>query len=73
MLEAAIIDLSPLATNARKNVEAAISDFRKNVDGLRVEAAVVDVRLADVEFDSKTLRLIAEADGTVRVVVTALP
>jgi hypothetical protein len=73
MLEDAVIDLSPLTTNARKNVETAISDFRKNVDGVRVDAAVVNVRLADIEFDSKSLRLITEADGTVRVVVTALP
>jgi len=33
----------------------------------------VDVRLVAVEFDAKTLRVIAEADGTVRVAVTKLP
>jgi hypothetical protein len=31
------------------------------------------LRLSDIEFDAKTLRVIAEADGTVRVAVTALP
>jgi len=58
--------------NARKSIEAAIADFRKSADGVRVDAAIVDLRLADVEFDAKTLRVIAEADGTVRVAVTKL-
>jgi hypothetical protein len=69
----AVIDLAALAANARSNIEAAIAEFRKSVDGVRVDAAVVDLRLADIAFDSKTLRVIAEADGTVRVTVTKLP
>ena len=39
---------------------------------MRVDAEVSDLRLGGVEFDSKTLRVIAEADGTVRVTVTKL-
>ncbi len=39
---------------------------------MTVDAAVVDLRLADIGFDSKTLRVITEADGTVRVAVTKL-
>jgi hypothetical protein len=31
------------------------------------------VRLVGLEFDAKTLRVIAEADGTVGVAVNALP
>ena len=31
------------------------------------------MRLVAVEFDAKTLRVIAEAEGTVRVAVTKLP
>jgi hypothetical protein len=68
----ATIDLRPIADNARKNIEAAIAEFRKNADGVTVDAAVVDLRLADIGFDSKTLRVITEADGTVRVTVTKL-
>jgi hypothetical protein len=68
----ATIDLVPLAANARKNIEAAIAEFRKSADGVTVDAAVVDLRLADIGFDSKTLRVVAEADGTVRVAVTKL-
>jgi Domain of unknown function (DUF4403) len=69
----AVVDLVPLAANARKSIETAIADFRQNTPGVRVEAAVLDLRLSDIQFDSKTLRVIAEADGTVRITVTALP
>jgi Tfp pilus assembly major pilin PilA len=69
----AVVDLVPLAANARKSIEAAIADFRKNTAGVRVDAAVIDLRLSDIEFDAKTLRVIAEADGTVRVAITTLP
>ena len=73
LAENAVVDLVPLAANARKSIEAAIADFRKSADGVRVDAAVTDLRLVGIEFDAKTLRVIAEADGTVRVAVTKLP
>jgi hypothetical protein len=68
----AVVDLAPFAANARKSIEAAVADFRKNADGVRVDAAATDLRLVGIEFDAKTLRVIAEADGTVRVTVTKL-
>jgi hypothetical protein len=68
-----VIDLLPLAANARRNIEAAIDDFRKGADGVRVDASINSVRLTGIEFDAKTLRVIAEADGTVAVAVNALP
>jgi hypothetical protein len=73
LAEQAVVDLVPLAANARKSIEAAIADFRKGGDGVRVDAAVTSLRLVGIEFDAKTLRVIAEADGTVRVAVSALP
>ena len=72
LAENAVLDLVPLAANARQSIERAIADFRKNADGVNVEAAVTDLRLAGVEFDARTLRVIAEAEGTVRVTVTKL-
>jgi hypothetical protein len=72
LAENAVVDLVPLATNARKNIDAAISDFRKSADGVRVDPAVTDLRLVGIEFDAKTLRIVAEIDGTVRVAVTKL-
>jgi len=68
----AVIDLAPLAANARKNIEAAVADFRNGADGVNVDAAVVDLRLAEIEFDAKILRVIAEADGTVAVTMMKL-
>jgi Domain of unknown function (DUF4403) len=73
LAENAVLDLAPLAANARKSIETAIADFRQNTPGVRVEAAVLELRLSEIEFDAKTLRVIAEADGTVRVAITRLP
>lgn len=73
LAENATVDLLPLTANARKSIEAALADFRKSADGVRVDAAVTNLRLVGIEFDNKTIRVIAEADGTVRVAVTALP
>jgi hypothetical protein len=69
----AVVDLVPLAGNARKSIEAAIAEFRETNDGVRVDAAITDLRLVDIAFDSKTLRVIAEANGTANVAISALP
>ena len=71
--EQAAIDLKPMASTARKNIEAAIADFQKQADGLKVEASVTGIRLAAIEFDAKTLRVIAEVEGAARAAVTKLP
>jgi hypothetical protein len=73
LAEKATIDLKPFASNAQKKIAAVISDFQKNEDGVRVAAEITSLRLADIAFDSKTLRVIAEAAGTINVYVTALP
>jgi hypothetical protein len=73
LLEKATIDLKPFATNAQKKIAAAIADFQKNEDGIRVEAQIDSLQLADIAFDSKTLRVIAQAEGSINVYVTALP
>ena len=73
LAESATVDLAPLTSNARKSIEAALADFRKSVDGVRVDAAVTDLRLVGIAFDAKTLRVIAEADGTAQVAIAKLP
>ena len=73
LADKATVDLKPFLTNAQKKVAAAISDLRKNEDGVRVVAEITSLSLADIAFDSKTLRVIAEAAGTINVAVTALP
>jgi Domain of unknown function (DUF4403) len=73
LTEKATIDLKPFASNAQKKIATAISDFQKNEDGVRVAAEISSLRLADIAFDSRTLRVIAQAEGTINVYVTALP
>ena len=73
LADKATIDLKPFATNAQKKIAAAIADFQKNEDGVRVAADITSLRLADIAFDSKTLRVIAEASGAINVYITALP
>ncbi len=63
--ESAVVDLRPLVQNARQSIETAIADFRQAGDGVQVDAAVTALRLVGIAFDAKTLRVIAEADGTV--------
>jgi hypothetical protein len=72
LAEKAVIDLKPFAANAQKKIADAIADFQKNEDGVRVAAEITSLRLADIAFDSKTLRVTAEADGAINVFVTAL-
>ena len=72
LAEKATIDLKPFATNAQARIAAAIADFQKNEDGVRVAAKINSLRLADIAFDSKTLRVIAEAYGEINVDVSTL-
>jgi hypothetical protein len=73
LAENGVIDLKPFIANARKSIETAIADFRGGAEGVRVDATVNDLRLAEIAFDAQTLRLIAEAEGTAQVAVTSLP
>ena len=69
----ATIDLKNFAANAQQKIASIVSDFRKNDQGIRVEASVATVRLGGIAFDSDTLRVIAEAEGTINVSVTSIP
>jgi len=73
LADKATIDLKPFASNAQNKIAAVISDFQKNEDGVRVAAEITSLHLADIAFDSKTLRVIAEAAGAINVYVTSLP
>ena len=71
--EKAMVDLKPVAANAEKKIAEALADLQKNEDGVRMEAKINDLRLADIAFDSRTLRVIADAEGVINVQVTKLP
>jgi len=73
LTDRAVIDLKPFASNAQRKIATILADFQKNEDGLRVDADINRLRLGDIAFDSKTLRVIAEANGVINVTVTKLP
>ncbi len=72
LADKAVVDLKPFAASARKSIETAIAEFQKQADGVKAETSVTGIRLAGIEFDAKTLRVIAEVEGTARVLVTRL-
>jgi hypothetical protein len=74
LVDNAVVDLKPFAADAKKKVAEALAEFEKSgADGVKVEAAVNDLRLTGIDFDAKTLRVIAEADGTAKASVSKLP
>jgi hypothetical protein len=68
----AVVDLVPVAQNARRNIDVEVAEFRKASDEIQVDAAIKELRLVDLAFDTNTLRVTAEADGTVRATVMKL-
>jgi hypothetical protein len=69
----AVIDLKPFAASARQNIGAALAEFRQAEPGVRVDAAITGLRLVEIAYDAKTLRIVAEAQGAAQATVTALP
>ncbi len=73
LAEKATVDLKPFLANAQTRIATAIADLQKNENGVRVAAEITSLNLADIAFDSRTLRVIADAAGTINVTITALP
>jgi hypothetical protein len=72
LAQKATLDLKPIAANAREKIAAMIADYQKSEDGLKVDARIDSLTLADIAFDSRTLRVTAEAGGTLNVYVSKL-
>ena len=73
LAEKAVVDLKPFAGNAQRKIADAIADLQRSEDGVRVSAEITSLRLAEIAFDSKTLRVIAESEGSIKVSISALP
>jgi hypothetical protein len=73
LTEKAVFDLKPYAAGARDSIAAAVDAFTRQEPGVRVDAAISDLRLTGIEFDATILRLVAEVNGTVAANVTTLP
>lgn len=69
----AVIDLKPVIADAKAKIAASLADFRKDQNGVRVDAVIDDLRLTGIAFDAEKLRIIAEANGTAKVAVSKLP
>jgi hypothetical protein len=72
LAEKAAIDLKPFAADAKKQIAAAVANFSRQQPGVRIDAAITDIRLADIRFDATTLRVIAEVNGAAKVAVSSL-
>ena len=73
LLEKSVIDLKPFADNVRAKIATAMSEFQRNDSGVRIATDVSSLTLTEIAFDTKVLRVIASAEGTMNVSVSALP
>jgi hypothetical protein len=71
LAEKAAIDLKPYAADAKRQIAAAVANFSRQQPGVRIDAAITDIRLADIRFDATTLRVIAEVNGAAKVAVSS--
>lgn len=72
LAERAVIDLKPFAADAKKRIAAAVDSFASQGNGLSAAVAINDLRLTGIAYDDKTLRIIADAKGSVNVTVSSL-
>jgi hypothetical protein len=68
----AAVDLKPLMARAKKEIAAAVANFSRQERGVRVDAAINDIRLVSVAFDANTLRVTAEIDGSVDATISSM-
>ena len=72
LADKAVIDLKPFAEDAKKRIAAAVGGFAAQANGVTANVAVNDLRLSGIAYDSKTLRIIADASGAVNVAISSL-
>jgi hypothetical protein len=72
LAEKMVIDLKPFAADAKKRIASAVTNFTSQAGGLTADVNITALRLTDIAYDAKALRVIADADGTVNVMVSSL-
>jgi hypothetical protein len=72
LAEQAVIDLKPFAADAKTRIGAAVGALAAQSPGLSASVTIDDLRLAGIAYDDKTLRVIANANGTVNVAISSL-
>jgi hypothetical protein len=68
----AVIDLQPFSVDAKDKIANAIADFSSPDTGIKLDNTVDDVRAVDIGFDTQTVRIVAEARGTINILVSSL-
>lgn len=69
----AVIDLKPFSVGAKDKIANAVADFSNPDTGIKLDSTVDDVRAVDIGFDTQTVRIVAEARGTINILVSSLP
>jgi hypothetical protein len=72
LAEQAVIDLKPLAADAKKRIAAAVGNLTSQDAGLSATVTINELRLTGIAYDSNTLRIITDAKGGVSVAVSSL-
>jgi hypothetical protein len=72
LADQAVIDLKPFATQARQQIATAVSGLAGQAPGMSAKVAVTDLRLTGIAYDNTTLRIIANATGSVNVAISSL-
>jgi hypothetical protein len=72
LADEAVIDLKPFAADAKTRIAAAASQFVNQSPGMSANLTINDLRLVGVAYDDKTLRVLAEADGTVNAAISSI-
>ncbi len=72
LADQAVIDLKPFAADAKTRIATAVAGFANQSPGMSADLTINDLRLVGIAYDDKTLRIIAEADGTVNLAITSL-
>ena len=72
LADEAVIDLKPFAADAKQRIGTAVGALAAQSPGLSANVTVDDLRLAGVAYDDKTLRVLAQANGTVNVAISSL-
>jgi len=72
LADKAVVDLKPFADDAKKRIATAVSDFVAQTNSINAKLNISDLRLTDIAYDAKTLRIIADANGTVNVAISSL-
>jgi hypothetical protein len=72
LAEKAVVDLKPLAADAKTRLAAAVGTLAGQAPGLSAKATINDLRLTGIAYDANTLRVIADAKGSVNVAISSL-